>query len=273
MLMPCPIAVSATPSANNNAEPTHRLSISRPLLTAKLSKPVKPHQCVAMLPAKICTQAEVSKITAIAVPLTTGPCHGTSLSKNSGDIEAYRPNTPNARNGSALVSTNANESEEAGQVSLGSTSRNCNAGLAGRLHRSGQLQAGQGVQANTAQNQGGDIGGHQGVRAHCPHDAAHQRDPNQSQKPAKIPSSWQHAAYALGERQLRQPQVALVVSMLEATPTITRPTPRLAMFHASMLMTVPSNASADPDLHEHGRKPARSGKRPKNSRLHRAPPM
>ena len=122
MLMPWPMAVHATPSTNSQAEPTHRFTISSALLRARLSRPPRPHHCVGRLPTSTCTQAEASRITAMAVPLTTGPCQGTSRSRNSGDIEAYRPNTPNARKGSMQVSTKAVEALGSGQVSLGSTS-------------------------------------------------------------------------------------------------------------------------------------------------------
>src|SRR5690606_32956848 len=69
------------------------------------------------------TTAEANRIKAMAVPLTTGPCQGSSLSRNKGAMDAYRPKTPNARKGRQQVSTKALEVLGSGQVSVGTTSR------------------------------------------------------------------------------------------------------------------------------------------------------
>ncbi|MNU07821.1 hypothetical protein D3C72_2535870 [compost metagenome] len=71
---------------------------------------------------------------------------------------------------------------------------------------------------------------------------------------------------------MARPWVALVVIMLEATPTIRRPTLRLVTFHAIRLMKVPAMASTRPACIT-GRKPTRSGRRPRNSSVASAPPM
>src|SRR5690606_7958779 len=123
MHMPCPIAVSNTPSESKMAEPAHKFSMSKALLAVRLISPAAPHQCVCMRPATIWTAAERNRIDAMAVPLTTGPCQGTSLSRNKGAMDAYRPKTPNAKNGRQHVSTKALEAAGSGQVSLGTTSR------------------------------------------------------------------------------------------------------------------------------------------------------
>lgn len=75
-----------------------------------------------------------------------------------------------------------------------------------------------------------------------------------------------------GRDSAASPLVALVVIMLEATPTMKRPITRLAMFQASRLMAVPSRISTSPTCIT-GLKPMRSGRRPRNNRPHRAPAM
>ncbi|MNR51571.1 hypothetical protein D3C85_1712590 [compost metagenome] len=71
---------------------------------------------------------------------------------------------------------------------------------------------------------------------------------------------------------MARPSVALVVTMLDATPTISRPTLRLATSQAIRLMKVPMMAMPRPIIIT-GRKPMRSGRRPRNSSVHSAPPM
>src|SRR5690606_21864085 len=119
---PCPNAVNRTPEANSRAELVSKFTISRVMLSARLPKPAAPHQDVGRRAASTWNVADANKIKAMAVPLTTGPCQGTSWSRNNGASDAYSPKTPKARKGRLQVSMNALETLDSGQVSFGRTS-------------------------------------------------------------------------------------------------------------------------------------------------------
>jgi len=75
-----------------------------------------------------------------------------------------------------------------------------------------------------------------------------------------------------GGATCRKPSEALVVIMLDAAPTMNRPTDSDTVFHASIDTSVPTqmapSAQASVTL-----KPSTSGSRPKKSRADNAPPM
>src|SRR5690554_5825918 len=64
------MAVSATPTANRVAEPTHRLAISSRLLAPRPTSPRLPPQWVGRRPLRIWVKAEPNRMAAMAVPLT-----------------------------------------------------------------------------------------------------------------------------------------------------------------------------------------------------------
>src|SRR5690606_21374857 len=108
------MAVSATPTANRVAEPTHRLAISSRLLAPRPTSPRLPPQWVGRRPLRIWVKAEPNRMASRAVPLTTGQGQGPRWSGNGGDGEAYRPKLAKARKARQLVRMKANEASAAG---------------------------------------------------------------------------------------------------------------------------------------------------------------